>query len=113
MAEYSINKGIGRSAEFKGLKSQYLFIFMGGLLAVFVLFVVMYMAGADQWLCIGFGLISGSILVWGTFHLNDKYGEYGLLKIMALRNHPRYIINRLRIQRLFKRIVRTQIQIGA
>lgn len=111
MAEYSINKGIGRSAEFKGLKSQYLFIFVGGLLAVFVLFVVMYMAGADQWLCIGFGLISGSVLVWGTFHLNEKYGEYGLLKLMALSNHPRYIINRLRIQRLFKRIVRTQVQI--
>ena len=39
--EYTINKGIGRSVEFKGLKAQYLFIFCGGLLAVFVLFVVM------------------------------------------------------------------------
>lgn len=113
MAAYSINKGIGRSAEFKGLKSQYLFIFAGGLLSVFVLFVVMYMAGVNQWLCIAFGLITGSVLVWGTFHLNEKYGEYGLLKRMALSNHPRYIINRLRIQRLFKRIIRTQIQIGA
>ena len=45
MAEYPINKGIGRSPEFKGLKSQYLFIFAGGLLALFVLFVIMYMAG--------------------------------------------------------------------
>lgn len=26
MAEYQVNKGIGRSPEFKGLKSQYLFI---------------------------------------------------------------------------------------
>ena len=43
--EYPINKGIGRSVEFKGLKAQYLFIFCGGLLAVFILFVVMYMAG--------------------------------------------------------------------
>ena len=37
MAEYNINKGIGQSVEFKGLKAQYLFIFAGGLLAVFVL----------------------------------------------------------------------------
>ena len=56
MAEFNVNKGIGRSPEFKGLKSQYLFIFAGGLLALFVIFVVMYMAGIDQWVCIGFGL---------------------------------------------------------
>ena len=30
MAEYNINKGIGQSVEFKGLKAQYLFIFAGG-----------------------------------------------------------------------------------
>ena len=42
--EYGINKGIGQSVEFKGLKAQYLFIFAGGLLAVFVLFVIFYMA---------------------------------------------------------------------
>ena len=53
MAEYPINKGIGRPVEFKGLKAQYLFIFAGGLLAAFVLFVILYMAGAGQWLCIG------------------------------------------------------------
>ena len=37
MADYPINKGIGHSVEFKGLKAQYLFIFAGGLLAVFFL----------------------------------------------------------------------------
>lgn len=28
--DYELNKGIGESAEFKGLKAQYLFIFAGG-----------------------------------------------------------------------------------
>ncbi len=46
--EYNINKGIGKSVEFKGLKAQYLFIFAGGLLSVFVLFVILYMIGIDQ-----------------------------------------------------------------
>jgi len=55
MAEYPINKGIGRPVEFKGLKAQYLFIFCGGLLALFVLFVILYMVGIGQWICIGFG----------------------------------------------------------
>ena len=83
MADYPINKGIGHSVEFKGLKAQYLFIFAGGLLAVFFLVVVLYMAGADQLVCIGLGLTLGSLLVWGTFHLNNKYGEHGLMKLLA------------------------------
>lgn len=101
--EYSINKGIGKPAEFKGLKSQYLFIFAGGLLSVFIVFVIMYMIGISQTICIGFGAVTASILVWGTFYLNDKYGEYGLMKLQAIGNHPKYIINRRRIENLFRR----------
>ena len=88
MAEFNINKGIGQSVEFKGLKAQYLFIFAGGLLAVFVL------AGINQWVCIGLGVSSASLLVWQTFALNRRYGEHGLMKRMANRNHPRFLINR-------------------
>ena len=100
MAEFNVNKGIGRSPEFKGLKSQYLFVFAGGLLALFVVFVIMYMAGIGQWVCIGFGVIAASVLVWATFRMNAKYGEWGLMKLQALRRHPRYIINRKRFLRL-------------
>jgi hypothetical protein len=101
MAEYNVNRGIGKPAEFKGLKSQYLFIFAGGLLGLFVVFVIMYMAGVSQWICIIFGVTAASILVYGTFHLNTKYGEHGLMKAQARRNHPRYVINRRTIPRLF------------
>ncbi|MGR4859451.1 DUF4133 domain-containing protein [Bacteroides pyogenes] len=102
METYPINKGIGRSVEFQGLKSQYLFIFAGGLLALFVLFVILYMAGVNQWICIGFGGTAASILVWQTFSLNKKYGEHGLMKRSALHSHPRYLLNRRRIPRLFR-----------
>ena len=102
MAEYNVNRGIGKPAEFKGLKSQYLFIFAGGLLSLFVVFVVMYMAGIGQWSCIAFGVASALVLVYGTFYLNGKYGEHGLMKAQARRNHPRYIINRRTVPRLFK-----------
>jgi hypothetical protein len=101
MAEYNVNRGIGKPAEFKGLKSQYLFIFAGGLPGLFVVFVVMYMAGIGQWVCIAFGVASALVLVYGTFHLNTKYGEHGLMKAQARRNHPRYVINRRAIPRLF------------
>ena len=103
MADYPINKGIGRPVEFKGLKAQYLFIFVGGLLALFVLFVILYMIGIDQWICIGFGVVSASVLVWQTFALNARYGEHGLMKLGASKNHPRYLLNRRRISRLIKK----------
>lgn len=107
--EFNINKGIGKSVEFKGLKAQYLFIFAAGLLAVFIVFVVMYMAGADQWVCIGFGVISASVLVGLTFQLNEKYGEHGLMKMLAKRNHPRYLINRKTPRKLFRNSKRKKV----
>ena len=100
--EFPVNKGIGRPAEFRGLKSQYLFIFAGGLLGLFVVIVVMFMAGINQSFCLFFGGAAAGILVYGTFYLNEKYGEHGLMKAQARRNHPRYVINRRRISRLFK-----------
>lgn len=108
MTKYPVNKGIGRSPEFKGLKSQYLFIFAGGLLAVFVLFVILYMAGVNQWVCIGFGVTAASVLVWGTFFLNARYGEWGLMKLQATAHHPRFIINRRRTLRLFRHNVKKE-----
>jgi hypothetical protein len=108
MTEFGINKGIGRPAEFKGLKAQYLFIFVGGLLAVFVVTTVIYMIGVPQMVCAGFGAVGGSLLVWATFHLNGKYGQYGLMKVRATGNHPRYISNRLRPGRLFSHIIRIE-----
>ena len=103
MAEYPINKGIGRPVEFKGLKAQYLFIFCGGLLALFVLFVILYMVGIDQWICIGFGAASSSVPKKSSFIQNSRYGEHGLMKLGAARSHPRYLINRRRTTRLLKR----------
>lgn len=85
------------------LKAQYLFIFAGGLLAVFVVFVILYMAGVNQWVCIAFGVAAASVLVWLTFRLNARYGEHGLMKLLAARRHPRYLLNRKSLRRLLKR----------
>lgn len=97
--EYPVNKGAGNPIEFKGLKSQYLFAFAGGLAAVLLAVVVLYLAGADQWVCIPFGVISGSLLVWVTFRMNARYGEHGLMKLLAEKRHPRYLSARRRIFR--------------
>ena len=103
MAEYEINKGVGRSVEFKGLKAQYLFIFAGGLLAMFILVAVLYMAGVNQFLCLVLGIAGATIIVWKTFSMNKKYGTHGLMKIAAHKSHPRYLINRKCMCSLLKR----------
>ena len=102
MASYDINKGIGKDVEFRGLRAQYLFIFAGGLLGTFLLFVVMYMAGVPTLGCVLTGIVLGTALIWFTFRLNARYGVHGLMKVAAARSFPRRIINRKRISRLLK-----------
>lgn len=102
MKTYNINKGIGRTVEFKGLKSQYLFIFGGGLLAVLILVMVLYMANVNSYICLFIGAGGSSLIVWQTFTLNSKYGEHGLMKIAANKRHPRYIICRKSVHRYLK-----------
>ena len=53
--------------------------------------------------CGGFGVVSASATVWLTFRLNAKYGEHGLMKLLAARRHPRYLLNRKSLRRLLKR----------
>ncbi|SKA33081.1 protein of unknown function [Chitinophaga eiseniae] len=102
MATFNINKGIGRTVEFKGLKAQYLFVFGGGLLAILVLVMILYMAGANTYLCLVIGAAGASLIVWKTFSLNRKYGEHGLMKLAAKKKHPRYIICRKPVRRYLK-----------
>jgi hypothetical protein len=72
MNTYNINKGIGRTVEFKGLKAQYLFIFAGGLLGMLILIMILYMTGVNSYLCLFIGIGGGSLLVWQTFSLNKS-----------------------------------------
>ena len=102
MSNYNINKGIGRTVEFKGLKAQYLFIFAGGLLGTLILVMILYMAGVNSYICLLLGTGGASLIVWQTFSLNQKYGEHGLMKIGAIKRHPRYIICRKPVHRYLK-----------
>ena len=41
-----------------------------------MVFIVLFMAGVNQWLCIGFIVSASLLLVWQTFRLNAKYGTH-------------------------------------
>lgn len=100
--EYEINRGIGREVEFRGLTSQYLFLFAGGLLAAFLLVVVLHLCGIAQGVYIVTGIVTATSVVWGTFHLNRKYGRWGLMKLSASQRRPRRILRRQRMVRIFR-----------
>jgi hypothetical protein len=101
MSEFKINKGIGRTVELYGLKAQYLFVFAGGLLGTLILVMVLYMAGVTPYACIGTGVVGCTLIVWLTFRLNNKYGQYGVMKLAAKKRHPKYILSRKAVFRYF------------
>ena len=102
MNTYNINKGIGRTVEFKGLKSQYLFLFGGGLLGIIILVMILYMTGVNSYICLLLGAGGASLIIWKTFSLNKKYGTHGLMKMGARKRHPDYIVCRKPIHRYLK-----------
>ena len=55
---------------------------------------------AEQLTCILGGIFAGSLLAWGVFRLNARFGEHGLMKMLAEKRHPRYLIRRRKIFRV-------------
>lgn len=98
MAEltYTINKGINRPIEFKGLKAQYIWYLGGGVLVLLIVFAILYIIGVNSFLCIGvIGLLGAGMFSW-VYRLSRVYGEHGLMKLRAQRSVPPVITCRSR-----------------
>lgn len=93
---YRINKGINRSIEFKGLKAQYIWYLGGGVVALLIVFAVMYIIGLPAYLCIGIILAAGIFLVIKIYGMSNEYGEHGLMKALASKQVPKVIKSRSR-----------------
>ncbi|MCC9137519.1 DUF4133 domain-containing protein [Pontibacter silvestris] len=85
---YTINKGVNRSLEFRGLRAQYITYLALGLVLLLLLFTLLYLAGAPVAACLAFIALAGAALFGAVYHLNNTYGEYGLLKMAARRQVP-------------------------
>ena len=59
------------------------------------------LVGVSTAFCIGFGAVAGTTLVIATFRLNARYGPHGMMKKAATARHPRRIISRKSIVKLF------------
>lgn len=88
---YTINKGINRPIEFKGLKAQYIWWLGAGLLALLILFAILYIAGLHPVLCLLIIGAAGTGLVMQVYQLSRRYGPHGMMKTLAKRSIPTVI----------------------
>ncbi|RKR80687.1 uncharacterized protein DUF4133 [Mucilaginibacter gracilis] len=99
---YQINKGINKPIEFQGLKAQYIGYLAAGLVALMILFAVLYISGVPTLVCLPLILLLGTTLFLMVYRYSHKYGQYGLLKKAAKRNIPASI--RFRSRKLFTQL---------
>jgi len=85
---YQINRGINKSIEFRGLKAQYIWYLGAGIIALLILFAVMYFIGINTFVCLGVILVSGTVLFLYIYRLSNTYGEHGMMKKLARRSIP-------------------------
>ncbi|MEI6949635.1 DUF4133 domain-containing protein [Paraflavisolibacter sp. H34] len=93
---YSINKGINRPVEFKGLKAQYILYLGVGLFLLLVLFAILYLVGISPALCLLVVFLLGTALFGLIYHLSNRYGQHGLMKRAARKRIPKVIKCRTR-----------------
>ena len=85
---YTVNKGINRPIEFKGLKAQYIWYLGGGLLALLILFAILYICGVNTFICLLIIVVAGTCLFMHVYKLSRQYGEHGMMKTLARRSVP-------------------------
>jgi hypothetical protein len=88
---YTINKGVNRPVEFRGLKAQWIWWLGGGIVSLLGLFAVLYIAGVNGVVCIGVIGAFGTVLFSRVYRLSRLYGEHGLMKKTAARRLPRRV----------------------
>jgi Flp pilus assembly protein TadB len=88
---YSINKGVSKPIVFRGLKAQYIAYLAIGLVALLIVFVVLYICGLSIWLTLPLILSLGTTLFVLVFRLSNHFGEHGLMKHFAKKQLPGYL----------------------
>ena len=88
---YEINKGINRPIEFKGLKAQYIWYLGGGMVLVFLFYMILYTAKVNTFVTLALTGLLGAGLFATVYHLSSTYGEHGLTKALAKGRVPKII----------------------
>lgn len=96
MIKYSVNRGINKPMEFKGLKAQYIGYLAAGLGLTLIAFAIGYVLGMSMYLCLTVAVLLATADFVLVFHLSATYGEHGLMKKIAQNQVPVSVIIRSR-----------------
>ena len=88
---YQINKGINRPIYFKGLQGQYIIYLAVGLVGLMILFLVLFFFGVPMLMCVLLIAGLGMLMTSKIYRFSNRYGEHGLLKIIAQNKTPKFI----------------------
>ena len=88
---YQINKGINKPIEFKGLKAQYVWYLGGGLVALLILFAIIYIIVVNVFIFLGIIVSLSTVLFMYVYKLSRTYCEFGLIKKVARKAVPKVI----------------------
>lgn len=93
---YTINKGINKPLEFKGLKAQYIWHLVGAVMGVLVGYAAVHWAGLNDYLGLPLALGLGGLLVARVYRMSRKYGQHGLMKQRARKMAPPALLSKSR-----------------
>ena len=99
---YQVNKGVGGQFEFLGLRGNYLWIMAAGIVASFLLVVILGLCGVTTYIGAVVGLTQLTLFAYLIFRLNHQYGPYGLMKLIARHYQPDYLSSRRRVKKLLR-----------
>lgn len=88
---YQINKGINKPIEFKGLKGQYIWYSGIGILCLLIVYAILYVTGINQYVAIAITGALGAAMFSKVYGLSNKYGEHGLMKLLAKKSVPKVV----------------------
>jgi hypothetical protein len=93
---YSINKGINKAIEFKGLKAQYIWWVAGIMLGALMFYAVLYVSGLSGYIGIPLTFGLAALLIRRVYLMSKRYGQYGMMKWSARRGVPRALVSNSR-----------------
>jgi len=103
---YQINKGINKPLEFKGIKAQYIGYMAAGLVALLLVFAILYILGVNVFVCLVLVGASGSFLFSWVMRCSHKYGRYGMMKKAARNAVPAWVA--IRSRKIFLNLLKNQ-----
>ena len=90
MATYKVNRGVGKPVEFFGLRSQYV-VYLVFLVLLTIIFSFMLLLLLNAMVALPIGIIAFLLAICSCFKLNNKFGEHGLMQLMASKKVVKHI----------------------